>query len=153
MKKNSITVKRGLLLSITCLVISSLIVIFIPYADIDGSAGQKLLSYALGIIFWVGLLSGWIILLWLNRNLKHQLICENKKILPGVLRFFSNPLAVITDIGLLLSIVLNILTLSNLITNMVLSSLFAALLLVTFHLHYIVNGKVYMYFKNRIADN
>lgn len=137
--------KNILYVAIGCLILSSLTVIASPYVDIDGTSSQRFLSIAVGILFWISLICGWILWFGLNWKLiKHGSFTKDVK-LPGILKFFSTPQARVTDSLFIISIILVLLSAFHMINNRTAEILSVAVLLITFHLHYIFNGKAYIY--------
>ena len=105
-------------------------------------------SYVSGILFWAGLAAG--IFFWVMAFRKCRQTEEYKKIQtssrPGFISFFTDKAAMAADVLLAISLVITVLSVfirMNYILS--LGSLFV--LLFTFHLHYLLNGRVYKYLK------
>lgn len=135
------------ILSAAAYFISAASIWLIPMSDRAGeSTGAG--SYITGILFWAGLLLG--VLFWALAYGKCRASEGYKKIRaksrPGFIAFFSNKPAIAADALLALSLVLTVVSVFVRI-NYILSLCSLFILLFTFHMHYLFNGRVYKYIK------
>ena len=132
--------------ALICLILSSTIALFVPFIDFNEDGAMRTAGYVAGIIFWVGLIAGLAIYGWLAHGLKvHHAFDSmgNKHI--GMICFFSNTEAKIADIICGTSLIVNIILLC-IGGAYVWSEVTAAFIfLVSFHCHYVFNGKTYQY--------
>lgn len=129
-----------------CLVLSSTIALYAPLVDFTEDGPKKTLGYVSGAVFWLGLVGGLSLHGWLSRKLRTKNCFES--IRPkhvGMIRFFSNTEAIITDITFVIALIVNIVFIVTNTSHMWVEAIAAFLLLVSFHGHYVFNGKTYQY--------
>lgn len=129
-----------------CLVLSSTIALYAPLVDFAEDGPKKTLGYLSGAVFWLGLVGGLALYSWLSRKLRSNNCFEsmNSKHV-GMIQFFSNTEAIITDITFGVALIVNIVLIVMNSTHMWVEAIAAFLLLVSFHGHYVFNGKTYQY--------
>ena len=136
--------KRLFILSAAAYFISAASVWLLPVTDSVENTGAG--SYISGILFWAGLLLG--ILFWALAYIKCRQSETYRKIRdkshPGFVSFFSNKLAIAADVLLALSLIITVASVF-IRMNYILSLCSLFVLLFTFHLHYLLNGRVYKY--------
>ena len=136
MKTGKLKDKKLLYIAIGCLIVSSLTVMASPYVDIEGTVHQKILSYIIGILFWISLICGWTLWFGLNWTLKKNgSFSKKKERLPGILRFFSTPQAIVSDCIFIISIILVLLSGLHIINSSIVEMISVTIMLITFHLH------------------
>ncbi len=146
-------VKRGRILfkaAVIAYSISSASILLLPFSGNDGE-GLSAMGYIIGILFWAGLLAGvgcWSAAYMGCRQKKGMQTAINTE-KTGMICFFQNRQAVIADIVLIVSV-------AAMIGSMVISFgmwlnlITMFLLLYSFHLHYLFNGRLYKFlFKKR----
>lgn len=98
--------KKQLLISLCCFSLISLAVLLMPLAGERETLTQRGLNCAVGILFWIGLLSG--ILSWVvihRKNRKYLSVHIDKGRRPVAVRFFSTRAAVLADSVLIVSLI------------------------------------------------
>ena len=98
--------KKQLLISLCCFSLISLAVLMMPLAGERETLTQRGLNCAVGILFWIGLLSG--ILSWVvihRKNRKYLSVHIDKGRRPAAVRFFSTRAAVLADSVLIVSLI------------------------------------------------
>lgn len=98
--------KKQLLISLCCFSLISLAVLLMPLAGERETLTQRGLNCAVGILFWIGLLSG--ILSWVvihRKNRKYLSVHIDKGRRPAAVRFFSTRAAVLADSVLIVSLI------------------------------------------------
>lgn len=142
-------IKVLFLLSETAYFISAASIWLIPISD-STVESTGAVSYIPGILFWIGLVLG--VLFWALAYGKCRLLEGYKRIRgksrPGFITFFSNKPAIAADVLFILSLILTGVS-AFVRMNFILSLCSLFVLLFTFHLHYLLNGRVYKYIKAR----
>ena len=130
-----------------CLILSSLVMIFVPYVNFNGTQFQKSAGIFLGVIFWAGLIIGWILYGFMYGNLKSKGAFKKKR-RPGIFCFFSNRQAILADMICVITLMINIIILFIHVpwTWMEAAAAAAFMFLLSFHSHYIFNGATYQQF-------
>ena len=149
MTKNGI---RALFIaSLICVFMVSVCLFSLYFIEINEEA--ELPNILCGICFWVFAIAAAVLQIILSANIKrlqktgklHNLRIKKKRV--GIIAFFSNPHAVISDIALLASLVVFIVfMIIRPISIFVYISL--SVLFLSFCTHCIFNGKNYYYIKN-----
>lgn len=139
-------------LSFGCFVCTCAVLLLIPFADFNGTGFQKAISYIIGIIFWLSLGAGFFLFLKANarrRTIEQKMNDAAKQYLDlprvGVLMFFRNREAVITDVLFLISLVLLTIVLAARITNGMINVAALFFTTLTFTGHSYANGRNYKY--------
>lgn len=130
-------------ISMAFFVISSSSFLFIPKSNFNGSNSQKTMAYMVGILFWFGMISGFVSLFILDfkrRKAKFRKYCY-----PGILCFFRNRRAKICDILMPISILSFILFKGQLGLYHTTSLVLLALSMILIYFHSILNGNNYAY--------
>lgn len=137
-------IKKAFLLSAACMVISSLSVLGMPFADFESDSAGKIAGYGMGIAFWLFLIAG--LLLY---RITYKALGNSTKTIrkgrPAILKFFSNCPAVVADIALIVSGIWNIFSAAGMIKTELLNAIFASVIFIAFHLHYMFNGTAFEY--------
>lgn len=138
---------RYLKLSIFCFAIQAASVLLEPFALKADGSGLTGIGYLLGVVFWLGLLSG-CFFFWMTWNLMHQSTVyqeQKMKRMPGILGFFRTDAAKMTDPIWIAALAISVLgnVWDKFPHMMTLSAMSLALFM--FYLHMIVNGRVYRY--------
>lgn len=134
----------GLLIGAAALLmLTAVSMLLVPAADREGTVLQQGLSLAVGILFWIGLIGG--LALWAVVNVRYHNRPRERKIAgrPGIVCFFTSKPAALVDILLFISFVMNLVCGIGHVGGDVFAAVWASLLIASFHLHYILNGKVY----------
>lgn len=137
-------VKKVFLLSAVCMVISSLSVLGMPFADFESDGAAKIVGYGMGIVFWLFLIAGLVMYRMTYKVLENS-IKTIRKGRPAILKFFSNRPAVVADITLIVSGIWNIFSVVGMIKTELLNAIFASVIFIAFHLHYMLNGTAFEY--------
>ena len=140
--------KKYLYFSIISFFISSATILAVPFTSFYGEAWENTLRFALGGLFWLGFIAGFLFLIPISKRRKAE---RKYKELRGFafFRFFSNKPAVVFDVLLILSAV--IVAAWFVIKAMPDLLGFAGLFGVVFGLemHGVFNGKNYRYIQNK----
>lgn len=136
--------KKLMIAACVSFVLSSSAVLIAPFGDFEGSMFNVAVAYAIGIIFWLFLIIGYVIILRINFHRKAQ-----KKIKvsgrPGIISVFSNKPAMVFDIIFAVSVIMFIIF-KFVIQKYDLVSLFLlASSLFSFHMHGVLNGVNHKY--------
>lgn len=144
-------------LTLIFLSVSSLSLMLATIADFKGDTFKVILAYLAGAVFWLFLILGYVTFFVLS---KHRKVYEktkekaersehrrdvgsrsSKRPLPGILRFFSNRYAAVADLAMGISIILLFVLRNNQIATIIIVSI----LVLSVHLHGILNGINFKY--------
>ena len=138
--------KAGIYVILICLILSSSIALLVPFVNFNEDGTGKIIGYVAGVIFWIGLIAGLLVYgLVTNKCKKRHAFDKMDKKRIGLISFFSNFEAKIADIIFVLALVINIVLFFINGSNMWIDAIAAFILLVSFHCHYVFNGKTYQY--------
>lgn len=126
----------------------SILLMFIESLFFDQTNG--ILSMIAAIIFWIGLIFGSFFYIRLHKNLKKNL---TGFISTGRYLFFSNLPAIVSDIVLLISLILNCICLIGKKTGKIFNWTALFFFITSLYLHFIFNGKIFNYILNHIRRN
>lgn len=108
------------------------------------SSVRRFLVLVLGLAFWCALVLG--IVFQVKAAIHYRRICAKEKIsatgLPGAFRFFSNPMAIAADIGLVVSLVTGLVLLKYPTEKLYVYFLELFFLTLSISMHCIWNGKM-----------
>lgn len=129
------------------------VILFIPLVNLDGAMMQRISAYILAAMFWISVVTEVFLVelstyerRWIERRGYRSNELRYSKL--GVISFFKNPEAVVADIVLFISvIVVWIAAWLQIETEWVIIAGVSVLVL-SFNLHCILNGKNYRYIKN-----
>lgn len=138
------SVKKAFLLSAACMVISSLSVLGMPFADFESDGASKIAGYGMGIVFWLFLIAGLMLYRITYKALGNSVRSAHRG-RPAMLKFFSNRPAAAADIALIVSGIWNIFSVVGMIKTELLNAIFASVIFIAFHLHYMFNGTAFEY--------
>lgn len=140
--------KQWFLLSAGGFLIASLSVFFLPLAP-DGE-GEAISTGAriIGTIFWLGILLGIVGFLISWKYIRGEECYQEIRRMnrPGWCSFFSNQYAKAADLLLVVAVVLAVLENTLLALPAAVNLFTIFLLLFTFCMHFVLNGRVYRYF-------
>ena len=137
--------KLMLYVSIVGFLISALSVFLVPFSTGE-NALQDTVGVVAGILFWLGILIGiaFYLIVWVQiRNGEYQVL--KKKFRPACITFFTKPIALITDAAFLVALAVTIVGNTLVVFGEIVQLILMAVLLFTFFVHFILNGKVYRY--------
>lgn len=134
-------------LSVLCLLLSSAAVILIPFVTFDQTKGKPLYAYLTGAAIWGFMLLGYGLFIGLACATKQHRKKGDKTW--GIFRVFSNPEATAADLLLLLSLIAFVLLCVLRYQNSLLVCSTLAVLLLSLHLHGLLNGRVYQSIRTR----
>ena len=134
--KNS---KKILMASFFMLCLCALSLFLVIFTDYQAEGFVKVISMVISLLFWISLLAGYILMiLFYQKNPDKKL---KGKI--GIISFFTNKFAVITDLVMFASIIFMIvLSLLNVYFNVIYALLFS-ILFISLNFHCVFNGKVF----------
>ncbi|MCL1904331.1 MAG: hypothetical protein FWF94_07930 [Oscillospiraceae bacterium] len=132
--------KKWLYLSVTSFFLSSMIIWFMSY---------EALRLILGIVFWLGLIAGFVFMRPVSkaRNADRE---YNGVKSPPFLRFFSNKPALIFDILLFISLTVTVISFSVTSFPQILSSGGVFGFVFSLEMHGVFNGNNYMYIREEV---
>lgn len=108
------------------------------------SSFRSHLVMSLGIVFWFSLLLG--IVFQVKASIHYHRICKKEKLrhrgLPGMFRFFSNPVAIVADVALIISLFAGWMLLKNPTEELYVYLIVLFLLTLSMSMHCIWNGKM-----------
>lgn len=132
-----------IVVSMVCYFISSASVFLLPWSS-DEKADLTTVGYMVGVLFWGAMLIG--IICWVLAYVKcrtwgiYQTVKSSQR--PGMISFFRNPQAAVADIVMIVGLILTIV--GNFVwVNYLLGIAGLFLFLFCFHLHYVLNGRIY----------
>lgn len=141
--------------STVCFILMSATVLVMPFA-VNAAGKNEILTIITGIVFWVsGIAAGG--LLWLaNRKRKWLLrymsrTDPNRNSRPGIISFFSNIPAAISDVLTVCSLVLLVIHGFADSRNSYLSYILLFAFLLSFQMHCLFNGRIYKATKIKIV--
>lgn len=135
--------KRKMLITILLLMISSYSLMLSPAADFDSDGFTRILAYMIGIVFWLCLISAYVIFIIVNKERRKKKRSRNKiKQKPAALTFFSSKPAAVADIVSVVCIIPTVIifcgtnAIPQLFQYFIISTLIFAV-----QMHFILNGK------------
>ena len=137
-------------IGMSCLQCGALLAI--PFADIEGTEKQRMLAYAIGALFWLSII-GELVLLCLSCNERKRLEqkrgagIEMKNSTLGIFSFLRNREAIVADVMLFISVILLGIVIWTNIENKWIIIVVVSILVLSFNLHSILNGRNYIYLK------
>lgn len=141
--------RKMLCLSVLFVFLGSLTILFMPLSSGVPNVTNNVSVYITGFLFWMFFIIGYGLLFYTGKKIKKKKTNHKKrrKALPGIFVFFSNKPATIFDLFsavlFLLFIILLIAEVSNYFPYVILT-----LLVFSFNMHCILNGKIYRAIKN-----
>lgn len=139
-------IKRHFLQMVSLFALVSVSMLMLPLRSYVQVKNLPVLSIITGSIFWIGLLSGCISFCVLHVRLRRRLDeAIPKKGIPYGLHFFGNRPAVVTDILLIGSLILNLLNLFGFSLPEVVAWIAMIILITTVYLHFVFNSRVGIY--------
>ena len=111
----------------------------------DATAADRAGSIIIGIIFWLGLIAGIVLTVLLSKKIKKTGFNEGKI---GLIHFFSNPIAIVFDCLMILSLIGSVLIIVFK-SEQLIGYFVIALFIFSFEMHCILNGKNYLYIKQK----
>ena len=145
---------RGLfLLSCITMALFAATIVLMPLTSSLVTEVNQIPIYINAAAFWVLLIGGYLSIIAFNLRIKRhkrrkQRRRFEKRRLPGIIRFFSNPIAGVFDTIFLLSLLGFILYKTNNQIDGVVSYVLLSILVFAFHMHCILNGRNYNYIRN-----
>lgn len=135
---------------IILLFISSFSLILSLFGDYSGNAFNIIMAYAVGVLFWGGLIAGYAILAVINSHRKNSPVNKTDRSADrvGIISFFSNRIAIIFDCAMPVLLILAIVFMFIPINNQVLTVIIYSLLVFSIHMHCLFNGMNFKYIKS-----
>lgn len=131
--------KRFLIVSVFMLCICALSLFLIIFTDYKAEGFAKVMSITVSLMLWISLFVGYIFMILFYRKSSDKKL--KGKI--GLISFFTNKFAVITDLLMILSVILMVvLSLLNVYTN-VIYALLVSIFFISLNLHCVFNGKIF----------
>ena len=129
-----------------------ILLILIPFANVEGTETQRMLAYVIAFLFWASIIAQ-IVFVRLSSNERKKLnrkLHKSKEInqsFLGIFSFFKNREAIVADVILFLSVILlGVIIWTNVKTSWIIIGVVSVLVL-SFNLHCVLNGKNYRYLK------
>lgn len=130
------------IISMCLMVISSITIPMSAYVSYDSmNPIVRRMSYLSSAIFWVSIVSAWMIKLILLVLIKRKQTINGK---PAIFTFFSNKAAIIADIIMFILLLAMIVIMFTKVANIV-KLISISLFILAFQMHIALNGKVYKY--------
>ena len=131
---------------VVLLFVSSFSLILSFFGDYSGNAFNVIMAYAVGVLFWLGLIVGYILFFSLNkRRKKDKKFVYKFKSRPGIFVFFSNKYAFVIDIAMIAMLIFTVIFSFIPLMNYSLSVVSASILLFLIHMHCLLNGVNFKY--------
>jgi hypothetical protein len=130
-------------LSAVMFFISSSVVFFVPFNNLNKTSDSKIIEYSLGCIFWLFLIGGIVFQFILSKIRKKN--CKDQLSKGVFFNFFSNTTAIFFDLIFILSIIGNIIFLVLKINIGWLQILTVFGLLFGLEMHFVLNGENFKY--------
>lgn len=144
--------KRNLAVSFCCAFTGFIFLVFIPLVDINGNTVQTIGAYIVAILFWCSIIFE-ILFSYLcrkNRKLMEEKIYQGNFLqnsYSGIISFFKNKEAMITDIVLFVSVIAIVILFWTKAKNEWLIITGVSLFFLSFNMHCLLNGRNYRYYK------
>lgn len=108
----------------------------------------------IGLAFWFFAISGYILLIVANVEFKRISgnLRKNKRSLPGIISFFSNKIAMIADVAVIISIVAFVIICITELRFKYIAFVTLFLLIFSLHMHCLFNGRIYKLIKMKRRD-
>ncbi len=139
-------------LSYFMLFISSFSILLSFLGDYNGNLFNLIFAIATGVLFWGGLVLGYVFLMLVNSSRKkyeaknHINVRAKKR--AGAFTFFSNKPAKVFDLSMIFFLILTVIFLCIPLFNQAIALIFLALFVFSLHMHCILNGINFIYIKN-----
>jgi len=148
--------RKYLILSILGFLISSSTFFLVPFASFEEKGLAYNLAYIIGIGFWMGLLLAIVFTSLLSSlRLKEEKKAKNKKLSNsriGIAKFFSNNIAKTFDIIFFISLIGQVVVLM-IDTYIMVEVVILFMLVFSFEMHCVFNGKNYLYILKNKESN
>lgn len=143
---------RYILITMILALVEFLMLLFIPLVNLEGTASQRIAAYILAATFWISIIVELFVVKvctyerrWLERRGYRN--NEVKYFKPGIISFFKSPEAIVVDIILILAIITVVLSALLQINTEWLIIGGISILVLSFNLHCILNGRNYRYIR------
>ena len=121
-----------------------------PFGDYKGSALAVFVAILVGVLFWLGLIAGIVLIMMINSHRKKNAGANAKSTgRPGAFRFFSNRKAMIADIAMIVFLVVLIVLSFVRIKEQSLFMIAFAFFLFSLYMHCVLNGTNYQYIMSK----
>lgn len=132
-------------ISVLALFLMSACILLMPLPNRIGEE-NRIMIILLGGVFWVTAIIGYVSIFLAGREceclIKKEMITEEKS-LPGIGKFFSNPLAKVADVTMIISIMLFvIINFTDLIYEYI-SYIILFFVIFSLNMHCLFNGRIY----------
>lgn len=131
--------KKLLHVQIISFLISSVSLSLTSFVSYEDGVAKKVFSIIVGLMFWIGLAVGIALIFVLKNKTKNCL--DNEKSV-GLVRFFKNKYAICFDIAMAILLIASIIVIM-VQTESFIGSVVIALLVFSFEMHCVLNGKIY----------
>ena len=138
--------KKQIAIPAGCFALISVAVLLLPFSGSGETGLQRGMGYAVGVLFWAGLIGGIAVYVIMNRKYRAFLAdSPGRNRIPGVFRFFRNRAAVVVDCVLIISLLCVIAGAAWQSLGMAADLIFLFLLVTSVYLHVLVNGNLFAY--------
>lgn len=131
--------------SVISLIISAFSILLTFIGNYEGNAFNVIIAVAAGVLFWGGMIYGYILLFIINSHRRAAQKNRSSYRRPGFLCFFSNKPAFVIDILLIFLIILNLVFIFVPVISQTVWIILIALLLASVHMHGLFNGINFIY--------
>lgn len=131
--------------SVGCFFMMSAMILIMPVIESNEKA-----IIPIGLAFWFFAISGYILLIVANVEFKRISgnLRKNKRSLPSIISFFSNKIAMIADVAVIISIVAFVIICITELRFKYIAFVTLFLLIFSLHMHCLFNGRIYKLIKN-----
>lgn len=139
-------IERDFLITLGCFSLVSLSMLLLPFDISAERTGLTPLGLAIGVTFWLGILSGSVLYFLVSRKYRAKLIeILPKRKVPGCLRVFGSPVTAAVDVVFVLSLAGSIYCSVGTGKSRILEFAAMFLCVTSFYLHFLVTGRVFQY--------
>lgn len=148
---------RYIYLCIVMACLQFILLMLIPFANLEGTQGQQMLAYVIAFLFWLSIICEIVFICIANSHRKKLVrkFHKNKEIdkeMIGIFSFLKNREGMMADIMLFLSVILlGIVIWTSVKISWIVIGVVSVLVL-SFNLHCIFNGKNYRFLKEIINN-
>lgn len=145
--KETVTIHMLFWMSVLCMLLLSMSFLFMPYASEMRMQGDTLPIRLGGAWLWTTLIIGYLLFFLVNHRRRKTLLKNKKRVprrKPGIMRIFSNRWAIVADGACVISLVGFFVTVL-IDSQSYATNVFLCVLVLTLHLHSVLNGENFKY--------
>lgn len=144
--KNNKTEKYLFYITVFFITVFSISFLFMPIASDQAQKNNKVWLIVTGLLFWINLFGAYGVLIYINRKRKKYYTQKQEPLSskPGIISFFSNPIAIASDIVMIIGII-GLICCLLLLRNESLNTVFLSVSVFSFQMHCLFNGRNYLF--------